>query len=80
MDIVISKSDRKDKKLKAVIDGKKLCISVHLVILITLYIKMMTEKINIFSVIKRTRTGMTLKQQVFMPSIFYGINQLYKNL
>ena len=77
MDIVISKSNRKDKKLKAVIDNKKQFISVLLVILIILSIKMIIEKMPTFGVIKRTRTGQILKQLDFTPNIYYGISQVY---
>ena len=79
MDIVISKSNRKDKTIKAVIDNKK---TIHFGASgYSDYTKHKdsARKMPIFSVIKGTRTGQIIKLLAFAQNTYYGINQVFKN-
>ena len=75
MDVVISKSDNKNKKYKAVIDGKKQFISVPKVMKILQLIKIKTVNNDILIAIKNVRIGeqVGLILRGFTRNMFSGI-------
>ena len=75
MDIVISKSNRKDKKLKAVIDNKK---TIHFGASgYSDYTKNKDDNRKDAHIQRHKNNEKMLKRLDFTPNIFYGISQLY---
>ena len=81
MEVVIQKSRRKDKKLDAVIDGKK-TISFgqrsEKTRRTSRFIRMTTGRRGISPGIRRMKTGEILKLQDSILNMYYGINQPYR--
>ena len=77
MDIVISKSENKNKKMKVVIDGKKQFILVRHLMRILQLIMTLKDVITIFRDTQRTKTGeqVVLILRGFGLKMYYGIRK-----
>ena len=78
MDVVIQKSRRKDKKLDAVIDGKKPSLLVRLECRTSRFIRMTTGSRGTSPGTRRMKIGEILKRLDFILNMCYGIKQPYR--